>query len=81
MNDAQRFHAQAELCLRIARLMTDRAAADQLNVKAADYLAPGGSAGAASSLGAVCPLAAHLAIGGDTVTAMASLSTKMIEQS
>ena len=39
MNDAQRFHAQAELCLRIARLMTDRAAADQLNAKAADYLA------------------------------------------
>ena len=39
MNDAQRFRAQAELCLRIARLMKDRAAADQLNAKAADYLA------------------------------------------
>jgi hypothetical protein len=39
MQDAQRFRAQAELCLRIARLMTDRTAADQLNAKAADYLA------------------------------------------
>ena len=39
MNDAQRFRARAELCLRIARLMRDRAAADQLNGKAADYLA------------------------------------------
>jgi hypothetical protein len=39
VNDAQRFRAQAELCLRIARLMKDRAAADQLNAKAADYLA------------------------------------------
>jgi hypothetical protein len=39
VNDAQRFRAQAELCLRIARLMKDRAAADQLNGKAADYLA------------------------------------------
>ena len=38
MSDAQRLRAQAELCLRIARLMTDRAAADQLNAKAADYL-------------------------------------------
>jgi hypothetical protein len=39
VNGAQRFRAQAELCLRIARLMKDRAAADQLNAKAADYLA------------------------------------------
>jgi hypothetical protein len=39
VNDARRFRAQAELCLRIARLMRDRAAADQLNGKAADYLA------------------------------------------
>ena len=39
MNDAQRFRAQAELCLRIARSMKDRTAADRLNAKAADYLA------------------------------------------
>jgi hypothetical protein len=39
VNDAQRFRAQAELCLRIARLMKDRAAGDRLNAKAADYLA------------------------------------------
>jgi hypothetical protein len=39
MQDAQRFRAQAELCLRLARSMTDRAAADQLRAKAADYLA------------------------------------------
>jgi hypothetical protein len=39
VNDAQRFRAQAELCLRIARSMKDRTAADQLNAKAADYLA------------------------------------------
>ena len=38
MNDAQRFRARAQLCLQIARLMKDRAAADQLNAKAADYL-------------------------------------------
>lgn len=38
MNDAQRFRAQAELCLRLAGLMKDRTAADQLNAKAADYL-------------------------------------------
>jgi hypothetical protein len=39
VNDAQRFRAQAELCLQIARLMTDRTAANQLHSKAADYLA------------------------------------------
>jgi hypothetical protein len=39
VNDAQRFRAQAELCLRLAGLMKDRTAADQLNAKAADYLA------------------------------------------
>jgi hypothetical protein len=39
VNDAQRFRAQAELCLRIARLMSDPAAADQLRARAADYLA------------------------------------------
>jgi hypothetical protein len=39
MNDAHRFRSQAELCLRIAQLMSDPAAADQLRSKAADYLA------------------------------------------
>ncbi len=39
MNDAQRFRARAGLCLQIARLMKNRAAAEQLNAKAADYLA------------------------------------------
>jgi hypothetical protein len=39
VNDAQRLRSQAELCLQIARLMTDRSAANQLHTKAADYLA------------------------------------------
>jgi hypothetical protein len=39
VNDAQRLRSQAELCLQIARLMTDRTAANQLHTKAADYLA------------------------------------------
>jgi len=39
VNDAQRFRVRAGLCLQIARLMKDRAAAEQLNAKAADYLA------------------------------------------
>jgi hypothetical protein len=38
VNDAQRLRSQAELCLKIARLMTDRTAANQLHTKAADYL-------------------------------------------
>jgi hypothetical protein len=39
MNDAQRFRTVAELCLQIARMMKYGPAADQLNAKAADYLA------------------------------------------
>ena len=38
MNGSESFRAKAELCLRIAQLVSDLAAADQLRAKAADYL-------------------------------------------
>ncbi len=37
MQEAKRCRAQAELCLQIARLISDPAVADQLHMKAADY--------------------------------------------
>jgi len=39
MQDAKRFRAQAELCLQIARLMTDSTAAADLRAKAAEHSA------------------------------------------
>jgi hypothetical protein len=39
MQEAKRCRAQAELCLQIARLMSDPDAADQLHMKAAYYMA------------------------------------------
>jgi hypothetical protein len=39
MEDAKRLRAQAERCLQIARLLSDRAAAAELHINAAKYLA------------------------------------------
>ena len=38
MSDADRFRAEAQLCLDIARLLSDRVAAQQLRSEAAKYL-------------------------------------------
>ena len=39
MQDAKRFRAQAELCLQIARLMSDSTAAADLRAKAGEHFA------------------------------------------
>jgi hypothetical protein len=38
MQDAQYFRAQAQLCLEIARQLSDRVAAEKIRLTAADYL-------------------------------------------